>query len=422
MGTNGMNDAIDNVHPCGKKGTSSWGARDFSSRIDDFNPEPIIQASLTKMGSGSANFQTTSDFSSVFTFTEDAAASTALFPSYSVGFEVSGILSCGGKSTGGSVDGCTDSNANKGYFQVAQARDCASAIANGDAGSIGTSSLNDQMWLTWEYNGGASTPKSITAIDTSVHGDSDLPRSGTLSETIIGKTVVFYCTGNNGDAATGAPCACGVIGNTRVKAPAPTPSGGPADSVSIGPDAFEYSEKGGSAFSLADANIARRRHLADTSHVALDLECGTQCGAIKDLLAPANCPLLKRKLAELTPPIEAQCAEAVRSFTEAPTPSPTAAPTKADWHPDAPSMSGTGVTSYSVQYGTLVQQSALEKKYEHAAIALGVFSAVLLLLVIFLVMRIPSSKRSGDGPVTASQLEPTLQGTYEEQSAEHYEV
>merc|ERR550514_458837 len=54
--TNGMNDAIDNEHPYGKKGTSSWGARTVASRIDDFSPEPIIQASLTKMGSGSSNF------------------------------------------------------------------------------------------------------------------------------------------------------------------------------------------------------------------------------------------------------------------------------------------------------------------------------------------------------------------------------
>jgi hypothetical protein len=345
-----MHDAIDATMD------STRAGRTYKSRVDDFGATPLpLKATIEAVGS--KTFATT-----VFSFTERESSTRY----HGIKYQVTGTL------------GFEDGN---GLWVVHEAQNCDQAVLDNaderaeEARDLpgGAKALGDGYSGMWTTTG---------PVNKEIGGPTSAP------ESIVGRTVVVYC-------ADGTPCGCGVIKRNWLRDDITTDS----TVTTVDPDAFAAGAWGATNPAVGDSR--RQRHLASNVagySVQTAVACGEYCDKLSELLTN-DCLSFKSKMADFG--VKASCPRTTAVYT-APTSGPTTSPTQGQRYD--------GKVVYKKEFGTLIQQSALEKKYEHATIVLGVFCFVLLILVIFLVVRSPGSG-GGDkegSPVRGSQLEDQL--------------
>jgi hypothetical protein len=428
--TNAMHDAIDATMDRPRAG------RTYKSRVDDFGATPLpLKATIT-----SKTFATT-----VFSFTELGESING------IKYSVTGALEF--------KDEDSLSDPSSGVWLVHEAQNCEQAVLDN---YTTTQDTNDKaLGLYLHHTPSANGAGQWTRARNSRAGNLRIDNAMFAEESIVGRTVVVYCE-------DGTPCGCGVIKRNWLHDDITTSTVtnvGTDFETEIDSADFETEIDSADAFAVGDSR--RQRHLASNAagySVQTAVACGEYCDELSKLLTN-DCLSFKNKMADFG--VTASCPKTTAVYTvptSAPTTIPTATPTAApsdaptgssygssygshqgsdhgssygshqgsDHGSDSGSDSATttptyeptftpttsptqgqqydGKVVYKKEFGTLIQQSALEKKYEQATIVLGVFCSVLLVLVIFLVVRWPGSgggNKEGS-PVRGSQLENQL--------------
>jgi len=384
VNTNAMHDAIDaNAHGSNWPGPTT---RTYMSRVDSTASSLPLRAIVTATD-GYALAPST------FDFTEQTPQSNDGYHKikYNAAFSL--------ELTGNRMGLCSTgpcANSASGTWIISDAQNCAATagFTKSMEDSVGThNALRDEALA---FTGPASSMGYkatwvAPAAGNSVTGTANFATENVI-ESIVGRAVVVF-------DQTGVRVGCGLIERNWWKDTTSVSD----NVVTTDPDAFSAGSWSSGIVAGNHNNPAvgdSRRQLSTKTTITVAVKCDSkeQCDDLKSSLD--NCQSTKDYFS--TQGVSVKCPE-----TTSPFPTPVVNNVAV---PGVNTVTNVGKTVYRTEYGTLIQQSALEKKYEHATIVLGVFCFVLLVLVIFLVVRSPSGgeKQNQDAAVRGSQLEGAL--------------